>query len=145
MTAPLIPLSFNEAFRIWAWQSCYLSEDRFYKLGPLYYCPTCILPQKDLAKGCPTCPLSELVIKYKAAAAFEIKERGGFAEGVTLDKVIDIYATVSSILADNDNKINQAWELPFAALARIILEERNQYQFEANYKERQRIKSITAK
>lgn len=42
-----------------------------------------------------------------------------------VDKLLSMYATVSKILGDNDDKIKGSWDCHFAQMARIILEERN--------------------
>lgn len=112
-------------FRVVAWKAAVFAEERW-KLGPKYHCPLCTLPEKDLPKGCPECPLTSLFIDvYKDAALYEIKERGGLADGVTLDALMNDYAKVARVLADNRSRINPKWDMGFVELARIVLQEQN--------------------
>lgn len=129
MTSCSTPLSYTTAFRIVAWKACCFA-DRRWELGPGYYCPTCVLPEKDIANDCPRCPLTELFESvYRAEAEKEIKLRGTLPEGLTLNALMETYAIVSESLSDNNDKISPAWDVHFARLARIVLEERNQQRY----------------
>ncbi len=129
MSNPLPRLKPIEAFRIVCWKACVFAEARW-KLGPKYYCPTCDLAQKDLANGCPTCPLTRLFDKeYKQAAITEIEQRGGMPEGYAIDKLLETHSRVSQVLGENQDKISPSWEVPFVELVRIVLQERNQQSY----------------
>lgn len=109
--------------------ACVFLEERW-KLGPRYYCPTCELPDKDLNSGCPKCPLTQLYQKtFKTAAIEEIERRGGLADGTTVDRLMNDYWSIAVILSDNDDRINEKWDVAFVALARIVLQERAQQKF----------------
>lgn len=117
------------AFRIVAWKACYFADERW-KLGPKYHCPTCDLKEKDLANGCPKCPLTDLLNSaFKGEAKDEITHRGGMPDGYSLDDLIKIYVVVSQILSENEDKINPQWSVTFTEFAKIIMQERAQMKY----------------
>jgi hypothetical protein len=136
MSSQLLPLKPIEAFRIVAWKACVYAEHRW-RLGPMYYCPTCELPEKDLKAqpiACPKCPLTDLFNRsYKEAARREIDRRGGMSEGYTLEGLMVAHATVAGILADNGDRISPDWPVAFTELARIVLQERAQQKYSRDW------------
>lgn len=138
--APLRPL---ECFRIVAWKACVYAEQRW-KLGPLYYCPTCELPEKDLKENCPKCPLTELFLSaFKKGAIREINKRGGLPEGLTIEKLISDYSTVSQVLADNGNEIDKQWPVAFTALVRVLIQERDQHRYDQDWHDWKKLTSTS--
>ena len=134
------PVSFSLAFRIVAWKACVFA-DRRWELGPGYYCPTCLLPEKDVPNGCPRCPLAEAYESvFKAEAIKEIEARGGFPLNVTIDGLMEKHAAITLVLSDNRNRISGQWPVGFAHLARIIIEERAQQKFTRDWNDWQRAK-----
>jgi hypothetical protein len=135
------PLPALECFRIIAWKACVYAEARW-KLGPLYYCPTCELPEKDLKENCPKCPLTELYqSSFKKGAIREIERRGGLPEGLTIDKLISDFSTVSQLLGDNNGAIDKEWPVDFTALVRIVMQERDQHRFDIDWHDWKRMTS----
>ena len=135
------PLKPIEAFRIVAWKACVYAEERW-KLGPIYYCPTCDLSVKDLSAGCPKCPLTELFLNcYKRAAITEIESRGGLPVGFTVDQLISTHGIVSRIFAENGEQISKEWDEPFVQLVRIVQQERAQQSYIRDWNSYQQMKS----
>lgn len=136
----------TEAFRIVCWKGCVFAEERFEKLSPKYYCPTCLLPEKDLPKGCPDCQLTRLFNSvFKQGAKEEIDLRGGLPDGWTLDRLIQIHGVVSQTFAENNEEINPAWDESFVELVRILKQERAQQKYINDYNQYQRLKAQAAK
>lgn len=122
-------MNYLDSFRIVCWKACTFSEERW-KLGPKYYCPTCTLKEKDLEEGCPKCPLTDLFMNcLKRPAKEEIVLRGGLKDGLTIDKLLTDYWTVSLILGDNRDRISKRWDVAFVSLVRIVLQERAQQKY----------------
>lgn len=135
------------AFRIVAWQALYHGE-RVRKLGPQYHCATCILPKKDLRRGCPECELTQTFEYFKKRCVLEADKRYGSQkriigideavwpfDDVALVDVLDAYSTVRRLLDDNDEKISRKWDFVVATLARIVQQERNQFDFGKTFDE----------
>lgn len=123
MTSYSTPLSYTAAFRIVAWKAAAYAVRRW-ELGPDYYCQTCIRPEKDLPNDCPRCPLSELFKGvYVEGATQEIEARGGFPSGVTINRLMADYARVSTLLRDNQNRVDPRWDVFLATLAQIVIDE----------------------
>jgi hypothetical protein len=121
-------------------------QEERWKLGPKYDCQLCDLSEKDLAKGCPKCPLTHLFNDaYKEAARDEIEYRGGMPEGYTLEGLMALHSTVSGILGDNDDKIDPDWTVSFTELARIILERRAHHKFGNDWNDWRRMMATAKK
>jgi hypothetical protein len=138
------PCPFVSAFRIVAWQALYHGE-RVRKLGPRYHCATCVLPEKDLRRGCPGCELTTTFEYFKRRCIFEAYKRYGTTKRLIevdeavwpfempLMDVLEAYSSVRRLLDDNDEKISRKWDFVVATLARVILQERSQFQFGQSY------------
>lgn len=134
------PLDYWTAFRVVAWKAAVYSEERWH-LGPKYYCPLCVLSIKDIANGCPECPLTELYkTSYKEAAADEIDRRGGLPAGVTLEALMEKQADVARLLAESRDRIGLNWDAQIAEYAQIIQEERRHLEYSAKWSHVQEMK-----
>jgi hypothetical protein len=129
------------AFRIVAWQAPYHDERRR-KLGPKFHCATCILPQKDLPRGCPECDLTVQFEYFKQRIVLEADKRYGCRkhilgideaawpfDDVALTDVLEAFSVVRRLLDDNGEKIDKGWDFVIATLARVVLQERARYEF----------------
>lgn len=75
--------------------------------------------------------------------AEEIEVHPGFPEGWNVDSLNNLHSTVSNILHENKNKIDDNWSITFAELCRIIQQERAQAKFEDNFEHYQKMKAAS--
>jgi hypothetical protein len=109
----------------------YFQTDRADTLHPeKFNCFRCERPEKDTRARPVQCPKCELTAKleiYKEEILVQIKRFvGPMPKGYTLQSLMALYRQVGEILARNHNRISRTWTVRLAALARIILDERNQ-------------------
>jgi hypothetical protein len=98
-------------------------------LGPDYYCPLCVRDEKDLARGCPTCRLTDLLNFHKDEIEREVKLRlGTWPRRWPLAKLLALHAQVSRALSLNKNCISRKGPVIMIELASILKQERNQDQ-----------------
>jgi hypothetical protein len=135
--------SFFVAFRILAWKHVYFVR-RISELGPEYYCPTCELPlrHKTLYPNCPKCPLTEKKIWLKRTVLVQLKRqeksKGWPFPNWPYERVKSIFDHVNRLLRENGNNISKAWDRRTAALARVILQERDTVALWDEYEKRDR-------
>lgn len=146
-------MTFFAVFRLVAWKFQEHSK-RAGKLGPEYFCPRCVLPQKDFSAQPYSCPKCRLTDSYVVMIE-GVHSREGFptTKGVldevylrytqkkkhwpfewSLAYVLTVFYKVLKRLADNNYLINEEWDETTAELCRIINSERNQAQFAASWK-----------
>jgi hypothetical protein len=92
----------------------------------------CELPARDLKNDCPKCPLAELRRSFKSEVESEIERRyGKLADfsGWPFEKLRDLFVMVSSLLDQNENRINPKWDMVTAGLARIIRSETSKAEY----------------
>jgi hypothetical protein len=137
-TSSTPPRSF-QAIRVVAWGAIYLSKrvDKLNELRPKFHCPSCLLPEKDLARGCPRCELTEAVDAIRERMIERAARLWGKPGGPwpfpdwPLERVQTVYHYVAGLLAESEDKISGDWFEDVAALARVILDER-QHEKELN-------------
>lgn len=124
------PNSF-QALRIVAWGSIQLQKKRI-RLGPLFHCPTCLRPEKNLPKGCPKCELTEKVNETRRRIIEEAAIRWGKYGGGwpfpnwPIDKVFEIHNYVALMLGENEDRVSDDWFEDVAAMSYIIRSEQAQ-------------------
>lgn len=124
---PFTPGSFFALLRTVAWKGNYYAED-LSNLGPRYNCARCDLPEKDLKRGCPACPLSEAFNLFKSEVEEEAARLGGFGEW-TFERLYRIHNEAVRLLADNKGRINPKWDATLAECCRVVRGEQQQAEY----------------
>ena len=96
------------------------------KLPVGYDCNWCRMPEKNLPKGCPTCPLTHSFERMFDNSWKHIWEQ--MQENWTREELTRMVSAVSStkkVLADNENKIDIDWDAEFCEMARVCISEQN--------------------
>jgi len=84
------------------------------------------LPEKDLPKGCPTCPRSQTIQAYKQEMEREsIRRFKTLTVGWSLTEIIDLHDYLEQRLAGSRNRIPREWTTTLVRLGEIILSEQS--------------------
>lgn len=135
-------MSFFVSFRILCWQLLWFQKERAETLHPDYFnCNRCHREEKDLRRGCPRCPLTELLQFSKdETLRLILKERCPFPEGYTIDTLMRLHSRIVELLSKNKNRIQKSWDTKTAELARIYLSEKNHKSMVEDFERLQRLK-----
>ena|SRR5881397_3664778 len=128
-TGKYCPPFFFDSFRIVARRWIYYGR-AVRELGPAYYCGpggrSCRREEKDWLRGCPGCRLTEAIGDWREGAEAELEETFGktLPPEYSFDRLIEYLVPISNQLSMTNGRIEGSWDLTFARLAEIVIEER---------------------
>lgn len=114
------------AFRIVCHQLLYFAHDKSETLNPdEYNCVRCFRVEKDLARGCPGCALTDKYEHYKQEIVADIRKELKQAHPEwPLKRLLILHGQIGQLLARTRDRISRTWDTRTVRLAEIMISTR---------------------
>lgn len=123
-----------------AWKSIW-SAKRLNDNDEFFNCGRCFRPEKDVDNDCPKCEVTQLSTSLRASIKREVIKLYGVGRvyriwpfDFGLEHALEVYGTVSDLLADNEDRRSRKWDEAVYKMATIVLDERSQARAEMSKK-----------